>query len=150
MQDCLQLDLPPHPDPYGPPRPVTMYPSMPLSPPGECPYSGMSRQVGGGNTVSPAGRTSMTPAALTAATAGEAPEGPGLLEIALSQNHGGLGGIRGHGGRTSPPVTPQPHHPPTPTSPHRQNPDYSSPSKPGTSTQTFPTPIQFYSFRRQK
>lgn len=29
MQDCLQLDLPPHPDPYG------MYPSMPLSPPGE-------------------------------------------------------------------------------------------------------------------
>ncbi|KAM9737199.1 mothers against decapentaplegic homolog 4-like [Menidia menidia] len=34
MQDCLQLDLPPHTDPYGQPPPI-MYPSMPLSPPGE-------------------------------------------------------------------------------------------------------------------
>ena len=35
MQDCLQLDLPPHPDPYSQPRPVSIYPSMPLSPPGQ-------------------------------------------------------------------------------------------------------------------
>ncbi|KAM4735859.1 mothers against decapentaplegic homolog 4-like [Anableps anableps] len=61
MQDCLQLDLPPHADPYGQPRPVSMYPSMPLSPPG---------------------RTSLTPAALGAA---EAPGGPGLLRVAPPQ-----------------------------------------------------------------
>lgn len=36
MQECLQIDLPPHADPYGHPRPVGMYPSMPLSPPGQC------------------------------------------------------------------------------------------------------------------
>lgn len=35
MQDCLQLDLPPHPDPYGPSASLGMYPSMPLSPPGK-------------------------------------------------------------------------------------------------------------------
>lgn len=35
MQDCLQIDLPPHTDPYSQPRPVSVYPSMPLSPPGE-------------------------------------------------------------------------------------------------------------------
>ncbi|XP_025766932.1 mothers against decapentaplegic homolog 4 [Oreochromis niloticus] len=45
MQECLQIDLPPHADPYGHPRPVGMYPSMPLSPPGS---------------------SSMVPAALTA------------------------------------------------------------------------------------
>ncbi|XP_027868152.1 mothers against decapentaplegic homolog 4-like isoform X1 [Xiphophorus couchianus] len=58
LQDCLQLDLPPPSDPYAQPRPLTMYPSMPLSPPG---------------------RTSVTPAALGAA---EAPEGPALLQVA--------------------------------------------------------------------
>uniref|UniRef100_A0A3B4YYX7 Mothers against decapentaplegic homolog n=1 Tax=Stegastes partitus TaxID=144197 RepID=A0A3B4YYX7_9TELE len=36
MQDCLQIDLPPHTDPYSQPRPGSMYPSMPLSPPGQC------------------------------------------------------------------------------------------------------------------
>ncbi len=35
MQDCLHIDLPPHTDPYHPSRPVGMYPSMPLSPPGQ-------------------------------------------------------------------------------------------------------------------
>lgn len=35
IQDCLQIDLPPHPDPYTRARPVSMYPSMPLSPPGQ-------------------------------------------------------------------------------------------------------------------
>lgn len=35
MQDCLQIDLPPHTDPYSQPCPVSMYPSMPLSPPGQ-------------------------------------------------------------------------------------------------------------------
>lgn len=35
MQDCLQIDLPPHTDPYNQPRPVSVYPSMPLSPPGQ-------------------------------------------------------------------------------------------------------------------
>lgn len=35
IQDCLQIDLPPHPDPYAQARPVSMYPSMPLSPPGQ-------------------------------------------------------------------------------------------------------------------
>lgn len=35
MQDCLQIDLPPHADPYNQPRPVSVYPSMPLSPPGQ-------------------------------------------------------------------------------------------------------------------
>ncbi|XP_021168321.2 mothers against decapentaplegic homolog 4 [Fundulus heteroclitus] len=65
MQDCLQLDLPPHTDLYGDqPRPVAMYPSMPLSPPG---------------------RNSMPPAGLSAAGVSEAPEGPGLLHLTMDQ-----------------------------------------------------------------
>ncbi|XP_038137131.1 mothers against decapentaplegic homolog 4-like isoform X2 [Cyprinodon tularosa] len=95
MQDCLQLDLPPHADLYGQSHPVSMYPSMPLSPPG---------------------RNSMTCAAPSAAGIGAAPEEPGLLQITMPQNHGG---------RTSPPLTPQSAHPATPTSPHQQSPDYS-------------------------
>ncbi|MEQ2173202.1 hypothetical protein GOODEAATRI_029536, partial [Goodea atripinnis] len=77
MQDCLQLDLTPHTDLYGQHRPVSMYPSMSLSPPG---------------------RNSMTPAALSATGVNEASERPGLLQITMPQNHGG---------RTSPPLTPQ-------------------------------------------
>ncbi|XP_071324805.1 mothers against decapentaplegic homolog 4 isoform X2 [Trachinotus anak] len=61
IQDCLQIDLPPHPDPYNQPHPVSIYPSMPLSPPGSRALSAS----GGGN------------------------EGPGLLQIALPQNQGG-------------------------------------------------------------
>ncbi|XP_029359590.1 mothers against decapentaplegic homolog 4-like isoform X1 [Echeneis naucrates] len=34
IQDCLQIDLPPHHDPYVQPRAVSVYPSMPLSPQG--------------------------------------------------------------------------------------------------------------------
>ncbi|XP_061573777.1 mothers against decapentaplegic homolog 4-like [Cololabis saira] len=124
MQDCLQLDLPPHADPYQP-RPV-LYPSMPLSPPG---------------------RSSMTP--LRTVGPNEAPEGPGLLQIALSQGQGvpGVQGIQGGpgvqgipggpGGRASPPITP---HPPTPTSPHPQSPEYNCPSKPGTWPGNSPAP----------
>ncbi|XP_037832050.1 mothers against decapentaplegic homolog 4 isoform X2 [Kryptolebias marmoratus] len=63
MQDCLQLDLPPHPDLYSQPRPASMYPSMPLSPPGT---------------------SSMAP--LTSGGIGEADS---LLQVSLPQNHGG-------------------------------------------------------------
>ncbi|XP_060937642.1 mothers against decapentaplegic homolog 4-like [Limanda limanda] len=34
IQECLKIDLPPHPDPYSRPRPVNVFPSMHLSPPG--------------------------------------------------------------------------------------------------------------------
>ncbi|KAK9516004.1 hypothetical protein VZT92_025321 [Zoarces viviparus] len=96
MQDCLQVDLPPHSDPY------SMYPSMPLSPPGS---------------------TSMTAAPLSAVGCGRSgggvcSEDPGLLQIAPPQNHGG---------HASPPHPPLPPHPHTSTSPHQ--PDYSSPPK---------------------
>ncbi|XP_013888463.1 mothers against decapentaplegic homolog 4 [Austrofundulus limnaeus] len=64
MQECLQLDLPPHPDLYSQPCPPSMYPSIPLS---------------------PLGTSSMTP--LTSGGVGEGPDG--LLQVSLVQNHGG-------------------------------------------------------------
>ncbi|TMS01253.1 Mothers against decapentaplegic-like protein 4, partial [Larimichthys crocea] len=99
MQDCLQIDLPPHADPYSQPRPVSMYPSMPLSPLGS---SSMTRGAG-------------------AAVPGGGGEGPGLLQIAPPSNHGGHASPP----HPNPSHTPQPPHPSTPTSP--QSPEYSSP-----------------------
>lgn len=104
MQECLQIDLPPHADPYGHPRPVGMYPSMPLSPPGS---------------------SSMVPAALTGGVGGGL-DGPGLLQIAPPPNHGGQASPP----HSNPPLTPQLPHPPTPASPHQQSPEYSGPHKP--------------------
>ncbi|XP_041843671.1 mothers against decapentaplegic homolog 4-like isoform X2 [Melanotaenia boesemani] len=102
MQDCLQVDLHPHSDPYSQPHHV-LYPSMRLSPPGRS-----------------------TMASLTTRCVGEAPEGPGMLQVTLPQNH-----QEG----PSPPPTPQPSHTPTPTSPHQP-----SPSKPATWTGNSPAP----------
>uniref|UniRef100_A0A8C4EE11 Mothers against decapentaplegic homolog n=1 Tax=Dicentrarchus labrax TaxID=13489 RepID=A0A8C4EE11_DICLA len=97
MQDCLQIDLPPHSDPYSQPRPVSMYPSMPLSPPGS---SSLAAAAGdcGRNAVGS--------------------DGPGLLQIAPPQNHGGHASPP----HPNPPLTPQPPHPSTPTSPQQQSP----------------------------
>ncbi|XP_068612742.1 mothers against decapentaplegic homolog 4-like [Brachionichthys hirsutus] len=64
MQDCLQIDLPPHNDPYSQPRPLSMYPSMPLSPPALTAVS-VDGGVGGPN------------------------KGLGLLQIAPPPSHGG-------------------------------------------------------------
>ncbi|XP_042338288.1 mothers against decapentaplegic homolog 4-like, partial [Plectropomus leopardus] len=124
MQDCLQIDLPPHSDPYSQPRPVSMYPSMPLSPPGS---------------------SSMTPAALSAGGCGRSGggvggvcnDGPGLLQIALPQNHGG------HASPPHPNPPPIPHPPPPlfsrhPHLPHQ--PDYSSPPKNATWPGNNPAP----------
>ncbi|KAF6731917.1 Mothers against decapentaplegic-like protein 4 [Oryzias melastigma] len=66
MQDCLQLDLPPHPDPYG------MYPSMPLSPPGRGSMASAQNASG-----------------ISGGSADEASEGSGLLQIILPRNRGG-------------------------------------------------------------
>ncbi|XP_041649342.1 mothers against decapentaplegic homolog 4 isoform X2 [Cheilinus undulatus] len=104
MQDCLQIDLPPHTDPYNPPCPVGMFPSMPLSPPGGA--TGCSRAGEG-------------------AAGGVSREGPGLLQIALPQNHGGHASPP----HPNPPHTPQPPHPPTSTTPHPLSPEYSSPPR---------------------
>ncbi|XP_059195000.1 mothers against decapentaplegic homolog 4-like [Centropristis striata] len=113
IQDCLQIDLPPHSDPYSQPR-AAMYPSMPLSPPGS---------------------SSMTPAAPSAGSGRNGGgEGPGLLQIAPPQNHGSHASPP----HPNPPHTPQPPHPPTPTSPHL--PDYSSPPKTATWPGNSPTP----------
>ncbi|XP_036930429.1 mothers against decapentaplegic homolog 4-like isoform X3 [Acanthopagrus latus] len=113
MQDCLQLDLPPHPDPYSQPRPVSIYPSMPLSPPGS---------------------SSMTPTAPVICSRSRG--GEGLLKIAPPQNHGG----HASPSHPNPPHTPQPPHPPTPTSPQQQSPEYSSPPNTATWPGTSPTP----------
>nr|XP_020474367.1 mothers against decapentaplegic homolog 4-like [Monopterus albus] len=104
IQDCLQIDLPSRPDTYSQPRPVGMYPSMPLSPPGN---------------------STMTVAALSAGgSGGVGGEGPGFLQIAPPDNHGA---------QASPP-------PPTPTSPHQQSLEYSSPPKTATWTGNSPFP----------
>uniref|UniRef100_A0A3Q3ADG2 Mothers against decapentaplegic homolog n=1 Tax=Kryptolebias marmoratus TaxID=37003 RepID=A0A3Q3ADG2_KRYMA len=119
MQDCLQLDLPPHPDLYSQPRPASMYPSMPLSPPGECLQSDLRSVLHAVDaTLTPAGTSSMAP--LTSGGIGEADS---LLQVSLPQNHGG---------QTSPPLTTQPPNPPTATSPQQQSSGYSSPPKTGT------------------
>ncbi|XP_051813146.1 mothers against decapentaplegic homolog 4 [Acanthochromis polyacanthus] len=104
MQDCLQIDLPPHADPYSQPHAGSMYPSMPLSPPG----SG-----------------SITPAGGVGGGMGGAPEGPGLLQIASPHDHGN---------RTPPPhlTTPHPPHSSAAASPHQQSPEYNCPPKPVT------------------
>ncbi|XP_053287669.1 mothers against decapentaplegic homolog 4 [Pleuronectes platessa] len=105
IQECVKIDLPPHPDPYNQPRPVNVYPSMPLSPPGRSSLCG--RRGGGVGDVDVGG------------------EGPGHLQIALPQSRGG---------QASPPkwnlpVTPQPPHPSTHITLHQQSPEYSNPSK---------------------
>lgn len=118
MQDCLQIDLPPHTDPYSQPRPVSVYPSMPLSPPGgtvlqtrrgSCSDGALCHDL----SCPPAGSSAMAAAAAAAATGcgrsgGGGAEGPGLLQIAPPQNHGG---------HASPPHPNPPH---TPTSTHQQ------------------------------
>ncbi|XP_074539289.1 mothers against decapentaplegic homolog 4-like [Halichoeres trimaculatus] len=114
MQDCLQLDLPPHTDPYNQPRPVSMYPSMPLSPPGSSSMQTAALPVGGAGGCRVGG--------------GVSSEGPGLLQIAPPQNHGGHASPP----HANPPHTPQPPHPPTPTSPHPHSPEYSSPPRTAT------------------
>ncbi|XP_040900921.1 mothers against decapentaplegic homolog 4-like [Toxotes jaculatrix] len=123
VQDCLQIDLPPHPDPYNQPRPVDMYPSMPLS---------------------SSGSSSVTSAALSAAAAvcggpagvGVSSEGPGLLQIVPSQNEGG----RASPAHPNADHTPRPPHPPTPPSPHQQSHEYSSPPRAASWTGNSPTP----------
>lgn len=120
LQDCLQLDLPPPSDPYAQPRPLTMYPSMPLSPPGERRHhpaeTSSPRSPASHSASSPAGRTSVTPAALGAA---ETLEGPALLQVAPP--------IQPEG-RTSPPLAPQS----TTPAPAQQSPEYSGTPTPGT------------------
>uniref|UniRef100_A0A3B5PQ89 Mothers against decapentaplegic homolog n=1 Tax=Xiphophorus maculatus TaxID=8083 RepID=A0A3B5PQ89_XIPMA len=120
LQDCLQLDLPPPSDPYAQPRPLTMYPSMPLSPPGERRHhpaeTSSPRSPASHSASSPAGRTSVTPAALGAA---EAPEGPALVQVAPP--------IQPEG-RTSPSLPPQSATP----APAQQSPEYSGTPTPGT------------------
>ncbi|XP_034021224.1 mothers against decapentaplegic homolog 4-like [Thalassophryne amazonica] len=103
MQECLQIDLTPHPNPYNQPRPIGVYPSMPLSP------------AGGG---------SVTTVALTAA-AGSSGENQGLLRIAPPPDHGGCTSPP----HPNPPDMPHPAHPTT--TPHQQSPEYSSPPRPG-------------------
>ncbi|XP_067367547.1 mothers against decapentaplegic homolog 4-like isoform X1 [Channa argus] len=100
IQDCLQISLPSHPDPYTQPQPVSIFSNMALSPPGN---SSMSAVGGGGVS-----------------------EGPGLLQIAPPQNNRGQASPP----HPNPPHTPQPPHPSTPSSPHQQRPEYSSPAKP--------------------
>uniref|UniRef100_A0A1A8PG44 Mothers against decapentaplegic homolog n=1 Tax=Nothobranchius rachovii TaxID=451742 RepID=A0A1A8PG44_9TELE len=111
MQDCLQMDLPPHSDLYTQHHPMNMYPSMPLCPPGP---------------------SSLTPSGLTTGEVGEALEGPGLLHVTLPQTRGS---------QTTPPLTPQPLHPSAPTSPHQQSPEYSSSPKTATWTGNNSTPF---------
>uniref|UniRef100_A0A3P9I2C4 Mothers against decapentaplegic homolog n=1 Tax=Oryzias latipes TaxID=8090 RepID=A0A3P9I2C4_ORYLA len=114
MQDCLQLDLPPHPDPYGPSASLGMYPSMPLSPPGR--GSMASARIPGGTS---------------AGTVEDTPEGSGLLQIIMPRNRGG---------QASPPVSPQSHHTVTLSSPSQQSPEFSCPPKPATWTGNSSTP----------
>ncbi|XP_034466630.1 mothers against decapentaplegic homolog 4-like isoform X1 [Hippoglossus hippoglossus] len=112
IQDCVKIDLPPHPDPYDQPRPVNVYPSMPLSPPGCSSVCGRRGVCGGVGDVAVGG------------------EGPGCLQIALPQSQGGQASPP----KWNPPVTPQPPHPSTPTTLHQQSPEYSNPSKTATWT----------------
>nr|XP_019963809.1 PREDICTED: mothers against decapentaplegic homolog 4-like isoform X3 [Paralichthys olivaceus] len=126
IQDCLKIELPPHSDPYNQPRPVNMYPSMPLSPPGSssmCGRRGISGEVG---------------------AVGVGGEGPGGLQIDLSQSQGG----RASPPKWNPPITPQPPHLSTPTTTHQQSPEYSNPSNTTTwtgsqhhSTTPYPQPV---------
>ncbi|XP_068179381.1 mothers against decapentaplegic homolog 4-like isoform X2 [Antennarius striatus] len=109
LQDCLQIDLPPHNDPDGQPRPVSMYPSMPQSPPALTAVSVDGRSGAGGGV-------------------GGAHKGPGLLQIAPPPNHGG---------HASPPQLTLPH---TPTSPHQQSFEYSSPPNTATWPGSSPAP----------
>ncbi|XP_062278028.1 mothers against decapentaplegic homolog 4-like [Scomber scombrus] len=128
MQDCLQIDLPPHSDPYTHP----IYPSMPLSPPGSSSLTAAALSAGGG--CSSAGGCSRT----RTVGGGVSSEGPGLLQIAPPQNHGGQASPL----NPNPPHTTEPPHPstPTPTPPHQQIPEYSSPPKPVTWAGNGPSP----------
>ncbi|XP_068425382.1 mothers against decapentaplegic homolog 4-like isoform X2 [Clinocottus analis] len=111
VQDGLQVDPPPHPDPFGQPRPPSMYPSMPLSPPGSS--SMMAAPVGCGSSGRVCG---------------------GLLQTKLPQNHIGLAPSaqnhmgpappQDHRGPASPlnhmgPALPQNHIGPAPPQNHR-------------------------------
>ncbi|XP_075996202.1 mothers against decapentaplegic homolog 4-like isoform X2 [Genypterus blacodes] len=53
MQDCLQMDLPPLSDPYSQPRPASMYPRMPLSPPGSSSMTPITSEGQGPLQISP-------------------------------------------------------------------------------------------------
>ncbi|KAI3360722.1 hypothetical protein L3Q82_012864 [Scortum barcoo] len=132
MQDCLQIDLPPHTDPFNPPRPISMYPSMPRSPPGS---SSMTTARGGLGGVGEVGGGGVCVSGGVQA-GGVGSEGPGLLKIAPPQNHGG----HASSPHPHPPHTPQPPHPPTPTSPHQQSTEHSSPPKTATWAGNSPAP----------
>ncbi|XP_041799384.1 mothers against decapentaplegic homolog 4-like [Chelmon rostratus] len=118
-QDCLQIDLPPRTDPYNQPHPVSMYPSMPLSPPGSSSMSAAALSAGGAVGCSRSGGG----VGGGVGDVGGDSEGHGLLRIAPPQSHGGHVSPP----HPNPPHTPQPPHPPTPTSPHQQSPEYSCP-----------------------
>ncbi|XP_056141556.1 mothers against decapentaplegic homolog 4 [Lampris incognitus] len=102
VQDCLQVDLPPHPEHYSqplppepahvPPPPITLYPSIPLSPPVSSSMIGAALSVGGHSGAR-----------------------EGLLQIAPPPQNQGVPG--------SPP-------PPSTPTPQRQSPEFCSPSKP--------------------
>ncbi|KAM9852024.1 LOW QUALITY PROTEIN: mothers against decapentaplegic homolog 4 [Aulostomus maculatus] len=80
IQDCPQIELPAHPEPYSQPRPLSMYPIMPLSPP-ERPLMAAVLSPGGGGSRSRRGGDGGS-------------DGPELLQIIPSQNQ--------HEGRASP------------------------------------------------
>ncbi|XP_055359380.1 mothers against decapentaplegic homolog 4-like isoform X2 [Betta splendens] len=79
IQDCLQEDPPPLPNPYTQPQPAATYPSMPLSPPGF---------------------RSVTAAASEGGVERAHPDGPGLFQISLPHRHVG---------QASPPPPTSPH-----------------------------------------
>ncbi|KAM3873558.1 mothers against decapentaplegic homolog 4-like [Diretmus argenteus] len=111
IQDCLQVELPPHPEHYTQPPPVNLYPSMPLSPAVSSSMMAGSLIVGGGAAED-------------------------LLQVASPQSQGVAGSPPPpHTPQTpTPTLTPQPPQTPaqtpTPTTPHGQSPEYSSPTKP--------------------
>ncbi|XP_054478182.1 mothers against decapentaplegic homolog 4-like [Anoplopoma fimbria] len=117
MQDCLQVDLPPHSDPYSQPRPLSMYPSMPLSPPGS---------------------SSMTAAALSAVGCGRNSGGRGIAPLITTGPRLPTSPKPPHTPQPPHPHTPQPPHPHTPTSAHQ--PDYSSLPKTATWPGNSPAP----------
>ncbi|XP_062320969.1 mothers against decapentaplegic homolog 4-like isoform X2 [Osmerus eperlanus] len=120
IQDCIQMDLPPRmppqperysqplpplqmpPEPPRAPLPITLYPSMPLSPPVSSSMMGGPMSVGG-----------------------HGGGGEGLLQIASPQSQGATSPptTPTHG---PPPPSRTPHtpHPPQPPTPHTQQSDY--------------------------
>lgn len=113
MQDCLQVNPPPHDDPFSHPH-ARMYPSMPLSPAGSSTVTAAGGGGGGGGVN----------------------EVPALLQMPPPQNHGGHTPTL----QPNPPPTPQPPHPPITTSPHQRSPEYSTPPSSATWPGNGPAP----------